>query len=321
MIPRLILRLLRLFAIGTLHATAVQTLAAAAYTDGWCRDHQVARQLKSAGNDGRNRQHIHRAIMDLVRAAGLLSGMSKPYIVSAPGPKGTTNDITMYLPHETITNAIFGQLGGLDAFCLTPAQLANAIGLGLLLRQWGRHPDVELDPNPDNVPILGLHCDCVVYTTGLRAGESRSVIVSSLNVVSGQSKAICGERHLLFVLGKGRLCDCGCGGFHTISVLAWSLGCLKDGVAPSCRHDGAAWTAADFHHRFPAGAPLPRAALLQIRGDWEWLQQCFRFRSAASEQFCWMCNASKSGHLRYTRFALDAPRSSPCNTVDTCLIH
>jgi len=173
---------------------------------------------------------------------------------------------------------------------------------------------VALDPLPDNVPILGLHCDGVTYTTGIRAGGSRSVIVASINVVSGQSKAIRGRRHLLFIVGKKKLCDCGCAGFHTFNalfdVLAWSLQCARNGVSPNCRHDGTPWSPHDVQCRMPSGVALFLLALLQVRGDWEWLMQCFRFRSPSSEHFCWMCNASKSGHLRFTDFRPDAPHRS-----------
>ena len=82
--------------------------------------------------------------------------------------------------------------------------------------------------------------------------------------------------------------------------------CLTQGVAPACRHDGSSWSDEDAHVRLPAGIPLPRGALLQVRGDWEWLIQAFRFRSVNSEAFCWMCDATKSGPLCYNCFRPDA---------------
>jgi hypothetical protein len=45
---------------------------------------------------------------------------------------------------------------------------------------------------------------------------------------------------------------------------------------------------------------LPKAALLQVRGDWGNLNELFRIRSTSSEQFCWLCDASQSpGHLHF----------------------
>jgi len=311
MIPRLILRLLRLFALGVLHATDVQSLAAAAYADGWCTDNEIAQRLNRAGGAGRNRQHMYKAVIQAAKSAGLLAGLARPYVVRVPGPGGQHNDLQVYLPHEQLTYAILGNRAGLDEFCLTAEQLASDSGMGRLLREWGQHPDVDLDPLPDNVPILGLHCDGVTYTLGKRAGGQRSVVVGSLNVVSGRSKATRGQRHLFFIIGKGKLCDCGCSGFHSFNaifeVLAWSMRCLKEGLSPNCRHDGSPFTPADMEHRLPPETRLPRAALLQIRGDWEWMTQCFRFRAAGNEHFCWLCDASKSGAMRYTDFRRNAP--------------
>ena len=289
----------------------MQSLAAAAYADGWARDCEVAQRIARAGSNGRNKQHIYRAIIEAAKAAGLLGSLARPYVVRVPGPGGSYNDITIFLPHEQLLNAIMGNPQGIAPFCLTEEQLSSASGLGPLLQRWSRHADVNLDPLPDNVPIIGLHCDGVTYTSGIRAGGSRSAVVGSINVVSGRSKAIRGQRHLFFVLGKKKLCDCGCGGFHSFNaifeVLAWSMRCLLLGLAPDRRHDGSPFTAADVDLRLFPGTQLPKSALLQVRGDWEWQQMCFRFRSASSEQFCWMCQASKRGHLRYTIFRPDAP--------------
>jgi hypothetical protein len=52
---------------------------------------------------------------------------------------------------------------------------------------------------------------------------------------------------------------------------------------------------------------IPRAALLQVRGDWEWLCQCFRFRHFGAESFCWMCDATHTGVTSYINVAPDAP--------------
>ena len=206
MIPRLALRLLRLFAQGLVPATTVQDLAAAAWHDGWGRDNEIASRLRRAGNEGRNRQHIHKGVMDAARAAGLLDGMSKPYVVNVPGPKGKSSAVNVYPPHEQLLHAISGANGGLGSFCLTPEQRDHHRGLGPLLWQWAACEDVGLDAQ-QNIPILGFHADGVVYTTGLRAGGTRSCIVGSINVVSGRTKARRGQRHLFFILGKKRLCN------------------------------------------------------------------------------------------------------------------
>ena len=90
-------------------------------------------------------------------------------------------------------------------------------------------------------------------------------------------------------------------------IFSWSMKCLKDGLSPMCRHDGSAWTPQDERLRFPVGSMLPRAALLQVRGDWEWLCQCFRFRHFQNENFCWLCDATHTGANSYLNVGPDAP--------------
>ena len=80
--------------------------------------------------------------------------------------------------------------------------------------------------------------------------------------------------------------------------------------------------------RLPAGTRLQTFALVQARGDWDWLQTAFRFRHHAQEKFCWLCEASKTGPLEFRDFRLEAraghqTRASPPmpgNTSFTILV-
>ena len=100
-------------------------------------------------------------------------------------------------------------------------------------------------------------------------------------------------------------------GFHTFDplfkVFAWSMECLKNGTSPLRRHDGSVFTARDRLDRAAVGSIIPRAALLQVRGDWEWLCQCFRFRHYGADTFCWLCDATYTGPTSYLNIAEDAP--------------
>ena len=64
----------------------------------------------------------------------------------------------------------------------------------------------------------------------------------------------------------------------------------------------------------PISAALPVFALLQVRGDWEWLQQAFRFRHHGNESFCWQCAATKTGEMCFHDFSLDAPHRNTLMT-------
>ena len=63
------------------------------------------------------------------------------------------------------------------------------------------------------------------------------MLVGSVNIISAQSVARRSTRHMFFVIGKPRLCDCGCGGFCStqaiFEVLAWSFSHLQSGTPPT----------------------------------------------------------------------------------------
>ena len=50
--------------------------------------------------------------------------------------------------------------------------------------------------------------------------------------------------------------------------------------APGSRHNDSPFTQHDRKHRMPAGKALPTACLVQVRGDWDWMSQAYRFRRA-----------------------------------------
>ena len=73
-------------------------------------------------------------------------------------------------------------------------------------------------------------------------------------------------------------------------VIAWSLQSLGEGRYPSCRHDGGSL---DKARQNMAGRPMPaRAALMQLRGDWDW--NCKYFGAPQWNELagmCWLCKA------------------------------
>jgi hypothetical protein len=297
--------LLKLFAQGDLAGTQVHDLAVAAWLDGWGRNDPLAVNLVKAGQSGRKRQQIANDIIKAAETANLVCSKAHPYQVNL----ASGGHALVFLPHEFYTSMV--EECGLPALCLDPSTLEATDGIPRLLRQWANHEDVMFEGDLAQVGVLGIHCDGVQYTTTIRAGASKSVLAASMNVISAHDH-IRHRRQPLFVLRKVRLCSCGCQGFHTIQelmdVVAWSMRCLMAGVAPSCRHDGSVWTDLDIENRLPPATIIPRACLLQVRGDWEWLEQCFRLRSVSSDSFCWMCDSTKTtlGPLHYHNFSPDA---------------
>ena len=303
------LELLRLFAEGVLTATAVQRIAAAAGADGWGVGDTLAQRLQQAGAHGKFAGNCQRDLLRAANSAHLVQDTPEPYFVTVPGANQITRTVGVSLPHEQFHMLV--QRHGLDAFRLPAAAYYAAEGLGGLLRAWGAKPEIALDTR--DVAVFGFHADGVSYTSSSRAGTSKSVLVASWNVVSAGEPCHRGRRCLFFCLNKALCCNCGCEGFHTwnplFQILAWSLGFLVSGQTPICRHDGSPWTEHDLRVR-TRDVHLPRAALLMVRGDWEWLCQCFRFRHYQSESFCWLCAATHTGHLTYYNVRPDAPHTA-----------
>ena len=290
--------LLKLFAEGVLPATTVQRIAAAAFSDGWGAGDEVAQRMQQAGSQGKHPGNCLRDLLRLSTSLGVVENTPEPYYVDVPSAGGHIRKVAVCLPHEQYHMLL--QKHGLDAFRLSGAASAADEGLGPLLIQWGNKSDINLDTR--DVAVLGLHADGVSYTSSNRAGSSKAVLVASWNVVSAPMQSHRGLRCLFFCLSKALCCDCGCEGYHTwnplFKIFAWSMGFLKSGMPPTCRHDGLQWSQHDLRFRV-ADLPLARAALLMVRGDWEWLCQCFRFRHYSSETFCWCCEATVTGALTH----------------------
>lgn len=250
--------LLNLFARGEMSATNVHRLASAAWQDGWGRDCPLAQKLMTAMGGGSHSGNITRGLMKAAKECGLLSTTAQPYEVDLPGGAGKMG---MFLPHEILFHT------DAQGIFLSEAQL-QADCLGRLLREWAAHPDVMFAGDLTQVAALGFHCDGVQYTSTMRAGGGRSVIVGSINIISGQSNNIKNTRHPLFVLRKERLCKCGCQGYHSfqaiLEVVAWSMRCLLAGESPRARHDGHAWHHSEVDARLPHGIALPHAAMVQV---------------------------------------------------------
>jgi hypothetical protein len=296
-------QLLKMFAIGHLSGTQVQTLAAASWVDGGGRLDPLSRKLARHGRGPSN--NPQRDVVNAAREHGMMSTQAEPYEFELPQGKGTA---IMMLPHEVLAKMVEDRL---DRWSL--GQRANDPDepFSNLLRRWCEHPDVMCTTDPGSIVMMGLHADGVQYSSNLRAGEGRKILVASWNVISAESPEDTNRRQPLIVLPSWKLCSCGCSGYHTYQavfhVLAWSLTCLLRGEAPAARHDGDPFTDAD--RRPAAGSRLPVAGLMQLRGDWEYMATAFRLRWFTSERFCWMCQASSNpeDEMFFHDISRDAP--------------
>lgn len=61
------------------------------------------------------------------------------------------------------------------------------------------------------------------------------------------------------------------------SILAWSFQQCALGKMPAMRHNGDPFNQTDAKRKKLIGKDFPRAILSEVRGDWAWYKQCFRF--------------------------------------------
>lgn len=101
-----------------------------------------------------------------------------------------------------------------------------------------------------------------------------------------------------FVLADGTFDD-------ICTVIAWSFKQCALGTMPSVRHDGSAWHQTDAKRKRLAGKTFPRAILAEVRGDWSFYKQCFRFpQHNEVAGICFKCAATRSN---YKDCSLTAP--------------
>jgi len=76
-------------------------------------------------------------------------------------------------------------------------------------------------------------------------------------------------------------------------VMLWNFHCLAEGKFPRARHDGSKWMKSDKNRQICAGNAMPgKAALVQIRSDWDW--NCKYFHAPqwnGKKGMCWLCKA------------------------------
>ena len=81
-----------------------------------------------------------------------------------------------------------------------------------------------------------------------------------------------------------------------MAVISWSFQQLAAGRYPISRHDGLQWQVTDAWRKKKNLQPLPRAVLVEVKGDWAFMKDTFRFpQHNELLGCCWLCSVRPSG--------------------------
>jgi hypothetical protein len=258
--------------------------------------HSGARGVEDFARAGAGGKFPGNMARDIMRAVRKGVKWPSPYWVSLPikDRDGTMSleRVPVLLPHETF-NFIVEH---------TPAERHRSFfpGPDSFLRPLVAEWAAELQVDPEMVCPVGLHGDGVPFAAKMRDTLEQL----SWNFCTNHS----GSRVLFAGLPKS------CVGEGTVDgllqVYSWSLRCCALGQFPGSRHDGSAWKQPEDKARAArANEDMKyRAAVLQIRADWDWLKKIYNFPSWATTGICWRCGAERrQGDLCFKDTGPDAP--------------
>eukprot|EP00959_Pyramimonas_sp_CCMP1952_P299440 6263033-Pyramimonas_sp.AAC.1 len=121
------------------------------------------------------------------------------------------------------------------------------------------------------------------------------------------------KRHVVAVLKKSESCRCGCKGWCNLwavwDYVAWCLKALWRGKHPRRQHDGSDWPVGSRGAAM-ANAPLCKAAVVVIKGDW---MECAKSLGLPSWQSgsrpCYCCEATYDNMYDFNGLTLDEDHS------------
>ena len=259
------------WALGKLSSAQVQKYA-------WSAMEQGAiglKRLSAIGNSGRNPQNLLRALMHVF---GHPRGAPPFGWIEIPTVHGTRTPHPFLYPHLLFKHlyaenraawetAVRGAEGG-------SAEFWSSLQDSEYVR---RHPTPERI-GPATIP-LGFHGDGGAYS------KHDSIYVFSWNSLLGSGTT----KQKRFIATVVRKADMVPGTMDAIfKVIAWSFNVLLDGRTPANNYYG-------LPNDDPV-APLAdgwNGALAQIRGDWAFYTEVFKFPQWNSAmEMCWLCRAS-----------------------------
>lgn len=231
------------------------------------------------------------------RALGLADFRHRLYTTQVPvwdliKQQRTLVNMPFHLPHMVISKQV--ETGKL---LKGSAALRSCIAF--------RNHSVTLQHGADATIPAGMFIDGTDW-----AHDGNSILVYYCNW-SGQPM-----RHVITLIDKWQMCQCGCGGNCTTSavddVVRWAFAIMAEGQHPTCRHDGTAFPS-DSCFSALAGKPLgAHVALIHLRLDMVSVWDHFGFHRWNTKFPCYLCHATKANmfdeHATWNRVCHEAYR-------------
>ena len=280
-------KLVKKWAMGKMSSAEIQQMAEAAQGQGA----KGMERLASMGASGEHPQNCFRAMK---RMLGIPSGAPSMTFIDIPTIHGEATAHPFLLPHEffaeyfksnaeRFASTISGSTDAALQFWRSMAQTDFVKKhLALPMTSWGK-----------TIPI-GMHGD------GASFSHQDSVYAFSWNSLIGVGYTV-QKRFVATVISKKNMVE---GTMDAIMrVLSWSCNIMLSGRTPEKDWLGRALK--------NGGAPLAggwRGALCQVRGDWAYYCELFRFPQwNSANRMCWLCKASSTTAARaWTQFGDDA---------------
>jgi hypothetical protein len=275
--------------VGKLSAKDVQDIA----MDAMIQGAPGMTQFAEMGASGKHGQNLFRAMQSVL---GYPSGSPVMDWFEIPTKGGPRTPHPFLLPHKFF--ASYYAANDRDQF-----RKAIAGPIGAARQFWTsienspfvmNHPNMPRHLWPSTVP-LGFHADGGAFS------KQDSLMTISWNSLLGTGTTF-SKRFLFSVIRKNEMGPATLDSM--LQIFSWSMNALLDGRMPELD---------------PFGRPLIggggelagswRGALCQVRGDWEFYCDCFRFpRWYAGESMCFLCRASNTiEDLAWHNFRPDAP--------------
>ena len=257
-------RVLRDWAKGLLTSAQVQDYCRGGVVSG-C-DNASAKRFGGLGSQGVHKQNIQR---DLMTALGRPKGMPEFVFVKVPvkGKHGAREELELpiLMPHLLCASLYEERPDFFQAHVAGTEGEREECWNILTEQQFVRDVLRQHDASTATTVPMGLHCDAGAFT------KKEGLYVLTWNSLVSQGRTL-QKRFPIAMIKKSQLLPDGSTLDALWEAVAWSFNILATGCMPDKTWDGAAE---------PAQGKLLcggwRGLCLQMRGDWQWMCQCFRF--------------------------------------------